>query len=513
MTETDTETPAGLALELTGIAKAYGNTIALESADLSCQRGEIHGLLGENGAGKSTLVKVLSGLVQPDAGRIVIGGRHVRLHNPKEALRLGVATAFQELTLVPHMSVAQNLMVGREPRTRVGLVSPRRTSEEAERILAAWHAEEIPADVPVSSLSLADRQRLEVVRTFSREPAIALLDEATAALGAAEVDWLMAQIVTYRQQGGTIVYISHRMGEVRQLCDRCTVLRDGRNVETFRTSEHTDSEVVDMMAGKAVQKIYSVRSPRHAEPRPALAVEHLACPPALRDASFTLHKGEILGVAGLHGHGQKELFMALFGARSSKGTISIDGKPVHLRGPHDAVAAHIGISLVPEERKTEGLMTAQAGLPNLTLPSLSQFSAGGFVRRRKERAAAGSVLRQVNAVPSALDKPVSSLSGGNQQKIAIGKWLLAGAQIMLMYDPTRGVDVETKAEIFSLMQQLADQGRSILFYSTDVEELVNVADRTIVMYRGSTSRELAGEAATLESIVEAMLGHSSAVTA
>jgi ribose transport system ATP-binding protein len=256
-----------------------------------------------------------------------------------------------------------------------------------------------------------------------------------------------------------------------------------------------------------------VRSASHTDSGAALVVEHLASTPALKDASFTLRKGEILGVAGLHGHGQKELFMALFGARSSKGSITIDGKPVRLRGPHDAIAARIGISLVPEERKTEGLMIAQAGLPNLTLPSLSQFSAGGFVRRRKERAAAASVLRRVNAVPRALDRPVSTLSGGNQQKIAIGKWLLSGARILLMYDPTRGVDVETKAEIFSLMQQLADQGRSILFYSTDVEELVNVADRTVVMYRGSTSRELTGDAATMESIVEAMLGHSVAVSA
>lgn len=513
MTDLGTEPLTRLALELRGIAKSYGNTVALKDADFSCQVGEIHGLIGENGAGKSTLVKILSGLVQPDAGTIVIAGRRVQLHSPEEALRAGVATAFQELTLVPHMTVAQNLMIRREAHNRLGLISPRRTSEEAERLLEEWGAKDIAPDVPVSSLSLSDRQRIEVVRTFSRKPAIALLDEATAALGASEVDWLVTQIARYREAGGTIVYISHRMGEVRQLCDRCTVLRDGRNVETFPTSDHTDSEVVDMMAGKAVQKVYAVRGTTHLEHNAALVVENLTSPPALRDASFTLHKGEILGIAGLHGHGQKELFMALFGASPSKGSIAVEGKPVRLRGPHDAIAAHIGISLVPEERKTEGLMTALAGLPNLTLPSLGQFSAGGFIRRRKERAAAASVLRRVNAVTRALDKPVSTLSGGNQQKIAIGKWLLAGAQILLMYDPTRGVDVETKAEIFSLMHQLTEQGRSILFYSTDVEELVNVADRTIVMYGGRTTRELRGEEATMESIVEAMLGHSAVVPA
>lgn len=496
------------ALNVSDVFKAYGSTVALDGTSFSCQVGEIHGLIGENGAGKSTLVKILSGLVRPDRGEISILEKPVSLRSPREALSIGIATAFQEHTLLLHMTVAQNLMLRREPRTRIGVISPARTSVVAAEVLAEWDAGEIDPDKLVSDLSFANRQRLEVIRALSHRPAIALLDEATAALGEADVEWLFRQIGKFKSSGGTVVFISHRMGEIRDLCGRCTVLRDGREVRTFSPQDLSNAQVVELMAGKAIRQVYGVRGSPPERSNPALVADHLSSRPGFEDISFELRRGEILGVAGLQGHGQRELFMALFGARRFKGSLKIDGKPLRMRSPHDAINAHIGISLVPEERKTEGLMVNMSGLANLTIASLKQFTVGGFIRRGRERAEASATLTAVNASVKMLDREVWTLSGGNQQKLAIGKWLLAGTRILLMFDPTRGVDIQTKTEIFGLMHKLVKEGRSILFYSTDVEELVDVTDRTLVIYGGRIIAVLEGPALSEESLVRAMLGHS-----
>ena len=506
MTDESRDWDGATALEVRKVVKAYGATMALDGVSFSCQVGEVHGLLGENGAGKSTMVKILSGLVSPDQGEIAILGKIVRLRNPRMALSAGTATAFQETTMVPHLTVAQNLMLLREPRGRFGFNSPSLTSAAAAEILSEWDAGEIDPDRPVFDLSLSNRQRLELIRALSRRPAIALLDEATAALGAADVDWLFRQVAKFKSSGGTVVYISHRMGEIRELCERCTVLKNGREVRTFPTSDVTDSEAVEMMAGRAIQRIYAAGRSEPTGSDSVLVADHISFPPALEDVSFELRRGEILGMAGLQGHGQKELFMALFGACRAKGSLEVNGKPLRMRSTHDAVAADIGISLVPEDRKVEGLMVSMEGLANLTIANLSQFTTVGFIRRHRERAAATKTLLAVNASVKTLDQEVWALSGGDQQKLAIGKWLLAGTRVLLMFDPTRGVDVETKAEIFGLMQRLAQEGRSILFHSTDVEEIVNVANRALVMYRGRIAAELEGDGLTKEALVGAMLG-------
>jgi ribose transport system ATP-binding protein len=497
-----------LALHVSKVSKRYGPTVALAEASLAVEKGACHALIGENGAGKSTLVKILSGTVSPDEGTISVAGRPTRLRSSREALAAGLATAFQELSLVPALTVAQNMMLGREPRRR-GLVSNDGLADAARRLFAEWELEGVDPDVPVSELSLAVRQQLELVRVLSREAEVLLLDEPTAALGAVQVEWLFRQIARIRERGGTIVFISHRMGEVREICDRVTVLRSGRDVATFETGSATDDEVVEMMLGHSIEQVVADSGPAPEVGGPALTVTNLSCEPALRDASFTLHSGEVLGVAALQGHGQFELFMALFGARrTAGGTIELDGRPVRLKSPQHAIRAGLGISLVPEDRKAEGVMLEMSGLSNVTLPSIGRFSRFGFLSTRAERAAALEVMRSLNVRLTALDDDVSALSGGNQQKLAIGKWMLADNRVLLLYDPTRGVDIGTKTEIFSMMRDMAREGRSILFYSTEIEELLGVSNRVIVLYRGRVVAELSGAGCTQSAVLTAMLGSS-----
>ncbi len=501
----------GSALEASKVSKRYGATVALREASFTVEKGEVHAFIGENGAGKSTLVKILSGIEQRDAGGISVAGRPIRLRSARDALSAGIATAFQELTLVPHLTVAQNMMLGRAKRNRFGLVTNNDMVAATRRLLEEWEVGEIDPDATVAGLSLGARQQIELVRVLSRQTPILLLDEPTAALGAVQVEWLFQQIRRVRESGGTVVFISHRMGEVREICDRVTVLRNGHEVGTFETGAATDDEVVEMMAGRAVESVTASSGPPGEVGDVVLTVEDLSSEPALRCANLTLHAGEVLGVAALQGHGQFELFMTLFGARrASGGSIILDGKPVRLKSPHDAVHKGLGINLVPEDRKAEGVMLAMSGLANVTLPHLSKFSRFGLLNKRAERAEARRVFQAVNVRLSALDLDVGSLSGGNQQKLAIGKWMLTQSHILLMYDPTRGVDIGTKAEIFTLMRELAGQGKAIIFYSTDIEELLGVSHRIAVIYRGRVVAELSAQEFTRNRVLSAMLGSSSA---
>ena len=502
---------ASLALEVSKVSKRYGATVALEDASLAVEKGECHALVGENGAGKSTLVKILSGILSPDAGSISVAGQPTRLRSSRDALAAGLATAYQELTLVRPLTVAQNVMLGREPRNRAGLISSNALADASRRLFDEWELEGVDPDTEVADVSLAVRQQLELVRVLSRRAQVLLLDEPTAALGGVQVEWLFRQIGRVRADGGTVVFISHRMGEVREICDRVTVLRNGRDVGTSRTEEVTDDEVVRLMLGHSVERIVAQGPTTGEVGEPVLEVNNLSSEPALRDASFTLHAGEVLGVAALQGHGQFELFMSLFGARrSSGGTIMLDGRRLRLRSPKQAIRAGVGISLVPEDRKAEGVMVDMSGQSNVTLPSLGRYSRLGFLSTRAERKAATEVMRSLNVRLTALDDDVSALSGGNQQKLAIGKWMLAKNRVMLLYDPTRGVDVGTKSEIFLMMREMAAEGRAMLFYSTDLEELLAVTNRVIVLYRGHVVAELSGDACTRNAVLTAMLGSEAA---
>jgi len=498
-----------LALHVSKVSKRYGATVALRQASLAVAKGEVHALIGENGAGKSTLVKVLSGIVQPDEGSISVAGRPTRLRSPGDALGAGLATAYQELTLVRDLTVAQNLFLGRGPRNRLGLVSNDRLADASRLLLADWELEGVDPDEPLAGLSLAVRQQLELIRVLSRGASVLLLDEPTAALGAVQVDWLFRQVRKVRAGGATVVFISHRMGEVREICDRVTVLRSGQEVATFETSAATEDQVVQMMIGHSVEQLTAEAIGTEEAGEPVLVVNDLSSEPGLHSATLTLHAREIVGVAALQGHGQFELFMTLFGARrASGGTIEVNGRTIRLRSPYDAIHKGLGINLVPEDRKAEGVMLGMSGLANVTLPDLGRFSHFGFLRKREERAAATKIFRSVNVKLSALDEDVSSLSGGNQQKLAIGKWMLTDSRILLMYDPTRGVDLGTKNEIFVMMRRLVRDGRSVLFYSTDIEELLGVSHRILVMYRGRIVTEMRSSQFSRGAVLSAMLGSS-----
>jgi ribose transport system ATP-binding protein len=495
-------------LELSGIVKRYGATVALNGASLCCASGQVHALLGENGAGKSTMVKILGGIVQADAGSIRIAGAPVALTSARAAQRAGIAIAFQELSLIRDLTVAQNLLLGREPLSRLRLVARRRLNRAAARLLDELEIAGVDPDEMVRELPLPVQQKIEIARALAQDPQICLLDEPTSALAASDVDWLFGQVRRLRERGKTVIYITHRLPEVRALCDCLTILRNGSVEGTFPTSAISDAEVIRLMIGRALASSFPPK--RHVEGRaeaPVLEVRHLRRAPDLQDVSLAVAPRDIVGVAALQGHGQETLFLSIFGARDlDAGAILVDGRPARINSPVDAVHAGLRISLVPGDRKTEGLFLALSGTQNLTISSLRRFSRLGWMNVRKEQAWVQQVLEQLRVQPSALHAPVEALSGGNQQKIVIGKWLLPDPRVLLMFDPTRGVDVGTKHDIYVLMRDYAAAGKGILFYSTDIPELVNVCDRVIVLYRGKVACELAGADLTAERVLAAMLG-------
>jgi ribose transport system ATP-binding protein len=501
------------ALRVEGIVKRYGATVALAGVSFTVRAGEVHALLGENGAGKSTAVKLLSGLVQPDEGTVELSGARVRLLRPRDAHRHGVQTAFQEMTLVRDLSVAENMLLPRAPTGPLGQLRRRQGEQQVAAHLAALGLGGIEPRAEVRDLALSARQKIEIARAVFREPRILLLDEPTSTLSGRDIDWLGGLIARLKGEGVTIVFISHRLPEVRRFCDRLTVLRNGKDVGTAEIGEIGDDEVVRMIIGRSLAATFPPRPaprPPSAVP-PCLEVRDLATDGPLQDASLALRPGEILGIGALQGMGQQQLFLACFGmARVRHGEIRVDGRPVTLATPQDAIRANIGISLVPEDRKTEGLFLKLDGRSNMALPVIGRFTRMGLIDRAAETQAVSRVLDQVEVAKRALYTPAGAFSGGNQQKIAIGKWLLAGSRILLMFDPTRGVDVGTKHQLYGLMRDFADAGGAILLYSTETTELVNLCDRVLVMYGGRIVTELQGGALDEEAIIRSALGEARA---
>jgi ribose transport system ATP-binding protein len=500
------------ALNVVDLQKRYAATVALESVSFGVGRGEVHALLGENGAGKSTLVKMLSGLARPDSGTIEIFGKPATIANPKMSHRLGIRTAFQEISLVKDLSVAQNFLLMEEP-TALSIIRRGRMYAEVEEFLHRLGLGYINPYAKIRDLDLPSRQKIEIARAVSRHPQIILLDEPTAALLSNDVDWLGGLIEKMKSAGTTIIFISHRMQEVRSFCGALTILRNGRNVGSFAVSQISDDEVFERMIGRSVSAAFPPKSDQMArslpDRQPVLSVRGLTTQRALSGISFDLFPGQILGVGGLHGMGQRELFLALFGAAEiSSGEIQVGGTPVRLRSPSDAIRPEVGISLVPEDRKTEGLFLELDGTCNISLPSQSRFERAGLINASAEHAAVSEVFQLVQVPPRALWSPVKQLSGGNQQKIVIAKWLLAGSRVLLLYDPTRGVDVGTKAEIYRLAREFVEAGGAILFYSTDIPELVNLCDDVLVIYRGTIAASLRGDELSDAGIMRAAVGHA-----
>jgi ribose transport system ATP-binding protein len=504
--------PAVPALSVQNVTKTYGATVALNDAAFSVTTGEVHALLGENGAGKSTVVKLLSGLILPDRGRIELFGKAVVLSRPAEAQRHGVQTAFQELTLVRDLTVTDNMLLPSAPTGPLGQLRRREGERRVAEHLAALGLEDIDPRAEIGELELAKRQKIEIARALFRRPRILLLDEPTSTLSGRDIDWLGAQIDRLRREGVTIVFISHRLREVRRFCDRLTVLRNGSSIGTAAVAEVRDDEVIRMIIGRSLASTFPPRPAVAPGGAPVLRAAGLATAGKLHGASFALHRGEILGVAGLQGMGQQELFMACFGvAPLTAGSLFVDGREVVLASPRDAIRRGIGISLVPEERKTEGLFLKMSGRFNVSLPVAHRFARLGVIDTTEETQAVAAVLDQVEVQSRALYTAANAFSGGNQQKLVLAKWLLAGSRILLLFDPTRGVDVGTKHQIYMLMREFADAGGSILFHSTEIPELVNMCDRVAVMYEGRVVEELAGDAIDEEAIMRAALGEVASV--
>jgi ribose transport system ATP-binding protein len=498
------------AVAVEALTKRFGATVALDETTLSIQSNTVHALLGENGAGKSTLVKVLSGFLRPDSGQVSVLGQPVDLRAPHLATAAGIRTAFQEMTLIPRLSVAQNVLLGDEPVNVLGQVRRRALNDRVAALLASLEIFDVDPASDVTDYDLSVRQEIEIAKALAREPKILLLDEPTSTLSRADVDWLGALIGRLRERAITVVFISHRMREVRMFCERLSVLRNGRHVGTYENDAISDDEVVRLMIGRSLSAVFPAYvAPPLPAPNvpPVVAGRNLTIDGRLEQFSFDLLPGELLGVGALQGMGQSELFLSLFGMLDLRGGhIEIDGRPVAINSPHAALSERIGMCLLPEDRKTEALFLGLNGRDNVSLPTVSRFSRLGFIALKREATAVDRVLARVNVAPRALYRPCSDFSGGNQQKIAIAKWLLTENRIMLMFDPTRGVDIGTKHEIYVLMREFTQAGGSILFYSTDVPELVNICDRVLVMYAGRLARTLERAEISEESIMYAALG-------
>ena len=485
-----------------GVSKRYGGVRALHEAELVVEAGRIHAVLGENGAGKSTLIKIMAGVVAPDEGSMLLEGTPVSFVSPAAAHAAGIACIFQELSLIPDLSVADNIAISNPP-CRFGLIDRPAQRRMAEDALMRAGAEDIHPLALVKDLSLSRRQMVEIAKALARKPRILILDEATSALTAADVTKIYAVLKRLRADGLALVYISHRMHEIVELADDCTVFCNGRSVTTFAAGTRTNSEVVELMIGREYNAVFPARTPRVAsDAAPLLDVRHLCWSDRLSDICLQVREGEVIGLGGLDGQGQRELLLALFGVlRGTTGEVRIDGQPVAIDGPHAAKSADIGMALIPEDRKTEGLMLPMSVRDNLSFAALGRLSRWGVVNAASEREAVDRIIRLLGVRTDGTELPAGSLSGGNQQKLVIGKWLLMTPRILLLNDPTRGIDVGTKQEIYQLLRELAEAGSAIVFYSTDYDELVGCCDRVLVMYDGAIKRELVGEEITEHALI------------
>jgi ribose transport system ATP-binding protein len=488
-------------LRLEGVSKRYGGVRALENARLECGRGRIHAVLGENGAGKSTLIKVMAGVVQPDAGTLKVAGADVELGNPAAATRAGIVTVFQELSLLPDLSVADNISITNPP-TRFGLIDRRAQRRIAESVLSRLGATDIHPLAPVAELPLSRRQMVEIAKALAHHPKILILDEATSALTSADVARVFAVLRALREQGLAIVYISHRMHEIAELADDCSVYRNGRHVSTFPAGSKTSNEIVELMIGREYSSVFPARPPQKASLPPVLVVRKLSWAGRLQDIDLELRPGEIVGLGGLDGQGQRDLLLALFGALTDvSGSVEVSGREISLSSPRRTELVGAGIALIPEDRKSEGVMLPMSVSDNLSFAAIDQFTRFGLIDTRAEQAAVERMIELLQIRSGGLDAKVSSLSGGNQQKVVIGKWLLTNPQIVLLSDPTRGIDVGTKQELYRLMRKLADANVAILFYSTDYDELIGCCDRVLILYDGAIVRALEGDALNEHNIV------------
>ena len=494
-------------LEVRDIEKSFPGVRALSGVSFDVRAGEVHALLGENGAGKSTLIKIMSGVVQPDKGAILVDGVVTRLAGPDDARRAGVATIYQELLLFPELSVAENIFLGHAPKGRFGRIDLTAMRKRARALIASLEIDDLDADEMVGRLSVGNRQRVEILRALSHEARVLIMDEPTAALTEADVRRLFDIVRRLRARGVGVVYISHRMDEIFEISDRVTVLRDGAFISTTQTSETNSGALVEMMVGRRIEALFpKVEAPIG---EPVLEARDLVARPMTRGVSLTVRAGEIVGLAGLVGSGRSELAQTLFGVTpADSGEIRLGGQVVTIRSP--AVARALGVAYVPEDRGSQGLVRPMSVKHNFSLAGLNRLTRLGFIDRAAELTLAKDAVKQFDVKTSSLDEAAGRLSGGNQQKIVLGKWLANKPRLLILDEPTRGIDVGAKAEIHRLMGELAKQGVAILMISSELPEVLGMSDRVLVMREGRINGEFLRAQATPSAVGAAMMGDAPA---
>ena len=487
-------------LTMEGIDKSFPGVHALDHVNLEVRRGEVHALMGENGAGKSTLMKVLTGIYTRDSGTITYEGKEVEFHGPKEAQEAGIVIVHQELNMMNHLTVAQNIFIGRE-FMKGGIIDDAKMNEESKKLFEQLGIKIDPTE-KMGNLTVGKQQMCEIAKAISHKAKVIIFDEPSAALTEAEIEELFKIIRDLRDKQLGIVYISHRMDEIKVITDRVTVMRDGGYVGTLITKDCTKDDIINMMVGRVIYEDPKTKSMVPPDAPVVLKVEHLNAGKMVQDVSFELHKGEILGFSGLMGAGRTETARALFGADPKEsGDIYVNGKKVDIKSPKDAVA--LGIGYLSEDRKRYGIVVDKSVAENSTMAHLKNFVKGLFIDKKKEVAATQDYIKRLNTKTPSTDQLVVNLSGGNQQKVVLAKWLVKDCDILIFDEPTRGIDVGAKSEIYHLMNELVAQGKSIIMISSEMTEILRMSDRIVVMCEGKKTAEIDIAAATQENIMHA----------
>jgi len=493
-------------VEVKNITKVFPGVRALDKVSLKLLPGEVHGLVGENGAGKSTLIKIISGVYQPSSGEIIINGEKQVIKDPSSALLLGIVPVHQELNLEQHLSVAENIYVGRQPKTKFGFVDYR----EMNRLAAEYLKEldvHIDPSIPLGMISIAERQMVYIARAISLEAKVLIFDEPTASLTEHETESLFQAIKKLKKKNISIIYISHRLEEVFHICDFLTIMRDGSVVAEKSISEITSDYIIRMMVGRDIKEMY--QKERIAKGNPVLEVRNLNVKGILSNISFCIRSGEIVGIAGLVGAGRTELVRTIFGdLQKTSGEILIDGKVVNINSPSDAIKA--GVGLVPEDRKEQGLVLGLPVFINICMAIISKITSLGIINRRTETEFANQYVNQLAIRTPSIYQQVQYLSGGNQQRVVIAKWLATNPKILLVDEPTRGIDVGAKAEIHALLNELVKKGVAILMISSELPEVLAMSDRILIMHQGQVKAELPGGRTTEEEVMRYATGHANA---
>lgn len=492
-------------VEMQKVSKAFPGVLALDRVDFSCLAGEVHAVVGENGAGKSTLMKVLAGVYRPDGGKILVRGKEIAFASPKDAQNSGISIIYQEFNLIPELSVAKNIFLGREPKNKWRLIDTPLLNQRSKALLSDLEAD-IDIQIKVKDLAVAQQQMVEIAKALSLNADILVMDEPSAVVSGRELDSLFRIIRSLKQSGKTIIYISHRIDEIFQIADRTTVLKDGKLVGRVKTKDVDKPKIVNMMVGRSLTETFPARE--QGEKKEILALQNVRRGNLLKNVSLKVYSGEILGLAGLVGSGRSEVARVIFGASDMDGgRVLLNGEEIKKAAPKFSISC--GIGFVTENRGKDGLVHSLSLRKNLTLPILNRIKKWCFIKEAQERLFCANCVKEHGIISAGIEQEIQYLSGGNQQKVILAKWMNINPTLLILDEPTRGIDVGAKAEIYQLMRRLSKEGTAILMISSELPEIIGMSDRILVMYDGHIMGELSPSVATEESILMMATGHNS----